>query len=172
VFQLGRKYAAAFGLTALGPDGKPVTVTMGSYGIGITRAVAALAEQTLDEKGLCWPRSVAPADVHLLATGRDNSPYEAAEALAADLDARGVRVLYDDRRGVSAGVKFADAELLGMPTIVVLGRGLARGLIELRDRRTGRRRDVPLAAGAADIQATVARDVPSRRQKEAETSTG
>ncbi len=172
VFQLGRKYAEAFGLTALGPDGKPVTVTMGSYGIGITRAVAALAEQTLDEKGLCWPRSVAPADVHLLATGRDNSPFEAGEALAADLDERGVRVLHDDRRGVSAGVKFADAELLGMPTIVVLGRGLARGLIELRDRRTGRRRDVPIATGAADIQASVARDVPSRRQKKAETSTG
>ena len=165
VFQLGRKYADAFGLTALGPDGKPVTVTMGSYGIGITRAVAALAEQTLDEKGLCWPQAVAPADVHLLAIGRDNSPFEAGEALAADLDERGVRVLYDDRRDVSAGVKFTDAELLGMPTIVVLGRGLTRGLIELRDRRTGRRRDVPLAAAAADIEATVVRNVPSRGTK-------
>ena len=163
VFQLGRKYADAFGLTALGPDGKQVTVTMGSYGIGITRAVAALAEQTLDEKGLCWPQSVAPADVHLLAIGRDNSPFEAGEALAADLDARGVRVLYDDRRDVSPGVKFTDAELLGMPTLVVLGRGLTRGLIELRDRRTGRRRDVPLTAAAADIEATVARKHPLAR---------
>ena len=149
-----------------------MTVTMGSYGVGVTRAVAALAEQTLDDKGLCWPRSVAPADVHLVATGRDNSPYDAAEALAADLEsARGSRAVRRPPRRL-AGVKFKDAELLGVPTIVVVGRGLARGLIELRDRRTGRRRDVPLAAAAADIQATVARDIPSRGQKEAETSTG
>ncbi len=155
VFQLGRKYAEAFGLTALGPDGKPVTVTMGSYGVGVTRAVAALAEQTLDGKGLCWPRTVAPADVHLVATGRDDTPFEAAEQLAADLHARGVRVLYDDRRGVSPGVKFADAELLGMPTIVVLGRGLATGTVEVRDRRSGERRDVPLAAAADELCAAV-----------------
>lgn len=161
VFQLGRKYAEAFGLTAVGPDGQPVTVTMGSYGIGITRAVAALAEQTLDEKGLCWPQSVAPADVHLLATGRDDSPFEAAEALGADLDARGVRVLYDDRRGVSAGVKFTDAELLGVPVIGVVGRGLARGLIELRDRRSGRHRDLPLATAASAIATNVTRNLSS-----------
>src|SRR6476660_5337754 len=114
---------------------------MGSYGIGITRAVAALAEQTLDDKGLCWPQLVAPADVHLLATGREDAVFEAAELLAVGLDARGVRVLFDDRRSVSAGVKFTDAELLGVPTIVVVGRDVARGLIELRDRRTGRHRD-------------------------------
>jgi prolyl-tRNA synthetase len=154
VFQLGRKYAETFGLTALGPDGKPLTVTMGSYGIGISRAVAALAEQTLDHKGLCWPRLVAPADVHLLATGRGDE-FEAAESLAVDLDARGVRVLFDDRRSVSAGVKFTDAELLGVPTIVVIGRNLTRGLIELRDRRSGRRRDVPLTSAASTIEAEV-----------------
>jgi prolyl-tRNA synthetase len=97
-------------------------VTMGSYGIGITRAVAALAEQTLDHKGLCWPQLVAPADVHLLATGRDAAAFDTAESLAVDLDARGIRVLFDDRRSASAGVKFTDAELLGVPTIVVIGR--------------------------------------------------
>ncbi|MGI8759789.1 MAG: proline--tRNA ligase [Jatrophihabitantaceae bacterium] len=144
VFQLGRKFADAFGLTALGPDGKPVTVTMGSYGVGITRAVAALAEQTHDEKGLCWPREVAPADVHLVATGKDDTVFDAASGIADALDARGVRVLYDDRRGVSPGVKFKDAELLGVPTIVVVGRGLADGVVELRDRRSDARRDVAI----------------------------
>jgi prolyl-tRNA synthetase len=161
VFQLGRKYAEAFGLTALGPDGKPLTVTMGSYGIGITRAVAALAEQTLDHKGLCWPQLVAPADVHLLATGREDAAFGAAELLAVDLDARGIRVLFDDRRSVSAGVKFTDAELLGVPTIVVIGRDLARGLIELRDRRTGRHRDLALAGAASAIEAEVAHTIRS-----------
>jgi prolyl-tRNA synthetase len=152
VFQLGRKYAEAFGLHALGPDGKPVTLTMGSYGLGITRAVAALAEQTHDEKGLCWPRAVAPADVHVVATGRDDAPFEAAERVVADLVADGTRVLFDDRRGVSPGVKFADAELLGMPTVVIVGRGLADGVAEVRDRRSGERRDVPLDAVAAAVR--------------------
>ncbi|MDP9116493.1 MAG: proline--tRNA ligase [Actinomycetota bacterium] len=144
VFQLGRKYAQTFGLQALGPDGKPVTVTMGSYGIGITRAVAALAEQTHDEKGLCWPVSVAPAQVHVVATGKDDSVFESAAELCADLESRGVTVLYDDRRGVSPGIKFKDAELLGMPYIVIVGRSLADGTIELRDRRTDARQDVPV----------------------------
>ena len=156
VFALGRKYAEVFGLTALGPDGKPVTVTMGSYGIGITRAVAALAEQTYDDKGLCWPRAVAPADVHLVATGKDESVFDAAEQLAADLQARGIRVLFDDRRGVSPGVKFADAELLGVPTVVIVGRGLVDGVVELRDRRTGDRADIPVASAAEAIAAAVA----------------
>ena len=103
VFQLGRKYAETFGLTALGQDGKPVTVTMGSYGVGITRAVAALAEQTYDEKGLCWPRSVAPADVHMVPTGKDDAVFAAAERLAGELEAAGVRVLLDDRQGLAGG---------------------------------------------------------------------
>jgi prolyl-tRNA synthetase len=152
VFQLGRKYAEAFGLQALGPKGKPVTITMGSYGIGITRAVAALAEQTHDQKGLCWPAAVAPADVHVVATGRDDAPFRAAERIVADLLANGTRVLFDDRRGVSPGVKFADAELLGMPTVVIVGRGLADGVVEVRDRRSGERRDVPLDAAAAVVR--------------------
>ncbi|MFN2563018.1 MAG: proline--tRNA ligase [Jatrophihabitans sp.] len=157
VFQLGEKYAKTFGLTALDQNGKPVTVTMGSYGVGVTRAVAALAEQTYDEKGLCWPRSVAPADVHLVATGKDDAIFAAAEGLAAELEAGGARVMYDDRRGVSPGVKFKDAELIGVPTIVIIGKNLADGVVELRNRRTDERRDVPVG-GAADVILTEVRD--------------
>jgi prolyl-tRNA synthetase len=153
VFQLGQKYAKAFDLTALGPDGKPVTVTMGSYGIGVTRAVAALAEQTHDGKGLCWPRAIAPADVHLVATGKDETVFDEAARIAEGLEAAGVSVLYDDRRGVSPGVKFKDAELLGVPTIVIVGKGLADGVVELRDRRSDERRDVPVADAVDTIAA-------------------
>jgi len=142
IFQLGRKYAEALDLTVLDENGRLVTVTMGSYGVGVSRAVAAIAEQTADDKGLCWPREVAPADVHLVATGKDASVFEAAENIATELDAWGVRVLVDDRRGVSPGVKFNDSELLGVPTIVVVGRGLAGGVVEVKDRRTGEREDV------------------------------
>jgi prolyl-tRNA synthetase len=151
VFQLGDKYARTFGLTALGQDGKPVTVTMGSYGVGITRAVAALAEQTYDEKGLCWPRAVAPADVHIVATGKDETVFGAADDLAGQLEAAGIRVMYDDRRGVSPGVKFKDAELIGVPTIVIVGKGLADGTLELRDRRTDARRDIPVDGAARAV---------------------
>jgi prolyl-tRNA synthetase len=128
---------------------------MGSYGIGPSRAVAAIAEATHDDIGLCWPRAVAPADVHVVATGKDDAVFSAAESLAADLVGQGVTVLYDDRRGVSPGVKFKDAELLGMPTIVVVGKGLADGTIEVRDRRTGERADVPVADAAAAVVAAV-----------------
>jgi prolyl-tRNA synthetase len=155
VFQLGTKYAETFGLTALGQDGKPVTVTMGSYGVGVTRAVAALAEQTYDDKGLCWPRVVSPADVHIVATGKDETVFTAADALAEELEAVGVRVMYDDRRGVSPGVKFKDAELIGVPTIVIVGRGLADGVLELRDRRTDERQDIPVDTAAETIRAAV-----------------
>ena len=151
VFQLGEKYARTFGLTALDQNGKPVTVTMGSYGVGVTRAVAALAEQTHDEQGLCWPRVVAPADVHIVATGKDQTVFTAAEALATELEDAGVRVMYDDRRGVSPGVKFKDAELIGVPTIVIVGRGLVDGVVEVRDRKTGERREVPVADAAREV---------------------
>jgi prolyl-tRNA synthetase len=143
IFQLGRKFADAFGLDALGPDSRPIRITMGSYGIGVSRAVAALAEQSHDELGLCWPREVAPADVHVVAAGRGDQ-LDAAERLAEDLELAGLRVLIDDRQDASPGVKFADAELLGIPTIVVVGRGLANGVIELRDRRDGMREEVRL----------------------------
>jgi prolyl-tRNA synthetase len=144
IFALGRKFADALGLQVLDANGKLVTVTMGSYGIGPSRAVAAIAEGTLDELGLCWPRDVAPADVHLVATGKDNSVFAAADRIATELAADGVTVLYDDREKVSPGVKFKDAELIGVPTIVVVGRNLADGTIEVRDRRTGDREEVPV----------------------------
>jgi prolyl-tRNA synthetase len=145
IFQLGRKYTDAFSLDVLGPDGKPVRITMGSYGIGVSRAVAVLAEQTSDELGLCWPREVAPADVHLVAAGKGDQ-IEVALDLARRLEQAGLRVLVDDRAGASPGVKFADAELIGVPTIVVVGRGLANGVVEVKDRRTGERREVALDA--------------------------
>ncbi len=154
VFQLGRKFAEAFGLTALGPDGKPVTITMGSYGVGITRAVAALAEQTYDEAGLVWPRAVAPADVQVVPTGKDVAAVAEAERIAAELVSLGVRVLLDDRKA-SPGVKFKDAELLGMPTILVVGRGLDDGVVELRNRKSGERRDVPVGDAVSAVHAEV-----------------
>ncbi len=156
VFQLGRKYADALELKVLDENGKLVTVTMGSYGIGVTRAVAAIAENTLDDIGLCWPSHVAPADVHLVAAGKDAAILEAAESLAEALSARGVEVLYDDRAGkVSPGVKFKDAELIGVPTIVTVGRGVADGTIEVKDRRTGERREMALASAVDELRALV-----------------
>jgi prolyl-tRNA synthetase len=153
IFQLGRKFAEALDLKVLDENGKQVVVTMGSYGIGVSRAVAAVAESTHDELGLSWPRAIAPADVHVVATGKDDAVFTAAETLAGDLVSAGLTVLFDDRRGVSPGVKFKDAELLGMPTIAVVGRSLADGVIEVRDRRTGDREDVPVAEAAARIAA-------------------
>ncbi len=155
VFQLGRKYAQAFGLEVTGPDGRPVTVTMGSYGIGISRAVAAIAEQTADEAGLRWPAAVAPADVHVIVTGKGSEPYEEADRLASNLERRGLNVLYDDRVGPSAGVKFADSELLGMPVVVVVGRGLVNGVVEVRDRWSGSRVDVAVSDAPEAIAAAV-----------------
>ena len=137
IFQLGRKYAEALDLKVLDENGKAQVVTMGSYGIGVTRAVAAIAELHHDEKGLVWPRAIAPADVHLVATGKDQAVFEEAERIATALEARGLTVIYDDRPKVSPGVKFKDAELLGMPTIVVVGKGLAAGTVEVRDRASG-----------------------------------
>jgi prolyl-tRNA synthetase len=143
IFQLGRLYADALGLQVLDENGKLVTVTMGSYGIGPSRAVAAIAEGTHDELGLCWPRNVAPADVHVVATGKDEAIFAAADRIASELATDGVTVLYDDRPKVSPGVKFKDAELIGVPTIVVVGRNLAEGTVEVRDRRTGDRAEIP-----------------------------
>jgi prolyl-tRNA synthetase len=129
---------------------------MGSYGIGVSRAVAAIAEMNCDDKGLIWPHEVAPADVHIVATGKAGDPQlPAAEQLATDCEAAGLRVLLDDRIGVSPGVKFNDAELIGVPTIVVVGRGLVDGLVELKDRRTGDRRDVTLTDAVSELRATV-----------------
>jgi prolyl-tRNA synthetase len=150
IFQLGRKYAQALDLTVQDEAGQQVVVTMGSYGVGVSRLVAAIAEQTHDEKGLCWPGAVAPADVHLVAAGKDEALLAAAERLAEQLSEAGADVLLDDR-AASAGVKFADAELIGVPTIVVVGRGLRDGVVEVRDRRTGEREDVPVQDAAAAV---------------------
>jgi len=145
VFQLGRKYAEALGLKVLDENGKLVTVTMGSYGIGVTRILAAIAEATADDRGLLWPRGIAPFDVHVVATGRDQAAFDLAEQVSAQLEEARYEVLYDDRPKVSPGVKFGDAELLGVPTIVIVGRGAADGLVELWDRRTNERTEVPAA---------------------------
>jgi prolyl-tRNA synthetase len=149
IFQLGRKYAEALGLKVLDRNGKLATVTMGSYGVGVTRALAALAEANHDDRGIIWPRNVAPADVHLVATGKGAEIFEAAETLAGELEAAGLTVLYDDRPKVSPGVKFGDAELIGVPTIVVVGRGLAEGVLEVKDRRTGETRNVAVDEAVA-----------------------
>ncbi|MGQ4508089.1 proline--tRNA ligase [Dermabacteraceae bacterium P13264] len=153
IFQLGRKYAEALGLKVLDENGKQATVTMGSYGIGVSRALAAVAEGNHDEKGLCWPAQLAPADVHLVATGKDAAVFEAAEKLGQELEAKGLTVIFDDRPKVSPGVKFKDAELIGVPTIVVVGRGLADGVVEVKNRATGEAENVPLAE-AAELVAT------------------
>jgi len=152
VFQLGRKYAEALDLRVLDQHGKQQVVTMGSYGIGVSRAVAVVAEASHDELGLCWPREIAPADVHLVSTGKGNDDVTTfSDGLAAALEAEGLKVLLDDRVGVSPGVKFKDAELLGMPTIVIVGKGLAEGKVEVRDRRSGERSDVATDAAVAHI---------------------
>ncbi|MGI8721699.1 MAG: proline--tRNA ligase [Geodermatophilaceae bacterium] len=156
IFQLGRKYAEALDLKVLDENGKLVTVTMGSYGIGVSRAVAAIAESTHDQAGLCWPRGVAPADIHVVAaTGKDPAVFEVAQRLAQELVDGGLAVLYDDRRKISPGVKFTDAELIGVPTIVTVGRGLAQGVVEVRDRRSDQRTDVPVVGAAASIHQAI-----------------
>lgn len=152
VFQLGRKYAEALDLKVLDENGKLVTVTMGSYGIGVTRILAAIAEANHDERGLIWPRNVAPFDVHVVATGKDPVVFEIAETLASELEAQGHDVLLDDRPKVSPGVKFGDAELLGVPLVVIVGRNAAEGTVEFWDRRSGERRDVALHEVPAVLQ--------------------
>jgi prolyl-tRNA synthetase len=144
IFQLGRKYAQSLGLTVLDKEGKPVVVTMGSYGIGVSRAVAAIAEQTYDELGLCWPSEIAPADVHIVATGKEDQPFDVAEKIGKDLEAKGLEVLLDDRRDVSAGVKFKDAELIGIPKIIIVGKSLVDGKVEIRDRKSSAKQEVAL----------------------------
>lgn len=155
IFQLGRKYAEALGLQVLDENGKLVTVTMGSYGVGVSRAVAAIAEAGHDELGLVWPRSVSPVDVHVVVAGKDAAVVEGGERLAAELVAAGLDVLLDDRPRVSPGVKFKDAELVGVPTIVTVGKRLSEGVVEVRDRATGERTDVPVDDAAQHLVALV-----------------
>ena len=150
IFQLGRKYTDALKLDVLGQNGKPARVTMGSYGIGVSRAVAALAEQHADDKGLVWSKEVAPADVHVVAAGKALQTELALE-VSEKLAAAGVRVLVDDRAGVSPGVKFTDSELIGVPQILVAGRRAAEGVVELKDRRTGTREELPTEEAVARL---------------------
>ncbi|MBQ1100407.1 proline--tRNA ligase [Streptomyces sp. b94] len=152
IFQLGRKYTDALKLDVLGQNGKPARVTMGSYGIGVSRAVAALAEQHADDKGLVWSKEVAPADVHVVAAGKALQT-ELALDVSEKLSAAGVRVLVDDRAGVSPGVKFTDAELIGVPQILVAGRRSAEGVVELKDRRTGEREELTVEEAVARLTA-------------------
>lgn len=161
VFQLGRKYADAAGLDALGPDGKPKRVTMGSYGIGVSRVVAAIVEQSHDDKGIVWPRRAAPADVHVVGTGKGDQVATAVR-LAEELEEAGLRVLVDDRKGVSPGVKFTDAELLGVPTALIVGKGLDAGVLELRDRRSGDRTEVALDSAVATVVEAVSHEAEGR----------
>ncbi len=151
VFQLGRKYAEALGLQVLDDNGKLVTVTMGSYGIGVTRIMAVLAESHHDDKGLVWPEDVAPYDVHVIAAGKDDEVWSVANTLVGELDGAGHAVLFDDRPKVSPGVKFADAEIIGVPKIVIVGRGAVNGLVELWDRKTGDRSEVPVSQVVATL---------------------
>jgi prolyl-tRNA synthetase len=155
IFQLGRKYAQALSLTVLDQNGKSQVVTMGSYGIGVTRAVAAIAEQTYDEIGLNWPVDLAPAKVHIVATGKEDLPFDTAESIAVELESLGVSVMLDDRRGTSPGVKFKDAELIGNPVIVVVGKSLEQGNVEVRVRRTGDKQELPLTGAARAIASLV-----------------
>ena len=156
IFQLGRKYAEALSLTVLDQNGKTQVVTMGSYGIGVTRAVAAIAEQTYDEIGLSWPVELAPAKVHIVATGKEDLPFDTAEKIALELEAAGVSVMLDDRRGTSPGVKFKDAELIGNPVIVVVGKSLEQGNVEVRVRKSGDKQEVALASAVTSICTLVA----------------
>jgi len=146
IFQLGRKYAKALDLTVLDHEGKSQVVTMGSYGIGVSRAVAAVAEQTHDELGLNWPIEIAPAKVHIVATGKEETPFVEAEKVALALETKGITVLFDDRRDASPGVKFKDAELIGNPIILIFGKSLAEGKVELRIRKGNEKREVALAS--------------------------
>ena len=151
IFQLGRKYAQALGLTVLDHNGKAQVVTMGSYGIGVSRAVAAIAEQTYDEIGLNWPPEIAPADVHLVAAGKDDAIFDYATKLALELETAGLTVLFDDRREASAGVKFKDAELIGVPYIVIVGKSLAEGRIEFRVRSVGSKVEFGIESAVSEI---------------------
>ncbi|MDU0314503.1 proline--tRNA ligase [Phycicoccus sp. M110.8] len=159
IFQLGTKYAEALDLKVLDQNGKLQTVIMGSYGVGVSRAVACVAEGNHDELGLRWPREISPVDVHVVATGkdvtRDPEVFSTAEDVTRSLEAQGLSVLYDDRQKVSPGVKFKDSELLGVPTIVVIGKSLENGVVEIKDRATGERREVPVG----DVVAEVVREV-------------
>lgn len=152
VFQLGLKYSEALGLKVLNQNGKTVPVWMGCYGIGVSRVLACIAETHHDDKGLAWPAVIAPAQVHVLATGKDEVAFAAAEHLIEQLEAEGIEVIYDDRKKVSPGVKFKDAELIGVPIVAVAGRDTVNnGTIEIRNRDGSQAQSVDTEAAAQVI---------------------
>jgi len=155
IFQLGKKYAEALDLKVLDENGKTQVVTMGSYGIGVSRAVAAIIEQNHDEQGIVWPETVAPISVQLVAAGKEDSIFAEAEKIAQSLDQEGIAVMFDDRKSVSPGVKFNDAELLGMPWIVVVGKKLAEGLVEVKNRKTGERQDIAVSKIVSHLKSII-----------------
>jgi prolyl-tRNA synthetase len=155
IFQLGKKYAEALDLKVLDENGKTQVVTMGSYGIGVSRAVAAIIEQNHDEQGIVWPATVAPINVQLVAAGKEDSIFAEAEKIAQSLDREGIAVMFDDRKSVSPGVKFNDAELLGMPWIVVVGKKLTEGLVEVKNRKTGERQDVEVSKIVSHLKSII-----------------
>ncbi|SEB38223.1 prolyl-tRNA synthetase [Corynebacterium coyleae] len=155
IFQLGRKYTEAMDVQILDENGKRAVPTMGSYGIGISRMLAVVAEQRHDDKGLVWPVEIAPYQVHVAVANKDAAALEAGDRIAAELSDAGLEVLFDDRPKVSPGVKFKDAELLGMPFIVILGRAFADGNVELRI-RGGETLEVPADEIVAKVQELVA----------------
>jgi prolyl-tRNA synthetase len=160
IFKLGYKFSNAFDLSVLGPDGKPVRPIMGSYGIGVERAMAAIVEVHHDAKGIVWPAAVAPFEaVVVVAQQDDPAVAETGEQVYRRLQDAGVDVIIDDRQ-VRAGVKFSDAELVGIPFRVTIGkRGLADGIAELTDRATGETVKVPLDEIAEHVRKTVAHAV-------------
>lgn len=156
VFQLGLKYTNALGFSVLNQNGKTQPVWMGSYGIGVSRTLACIAEFHHDEQGLAWPMSVAPAQVHVVIAGKGDELSAEAEKLVAELSRNGVEVLFDDREKVGAGVKFKDAELIGVPLIAVVGRGFSNdGSIEVRNRHTGESLQVPADQAAETLRKMV-----------------
>jgi prolyl-tRNA synthetase len=152
IFKLGTKYSAAMKATFLDEDGVAKPLVMGCYGLGVSRTVAAIIEQHNDKDGMTWPSAVAPYAVHLLVINpRDAGPREAADTIYGELLSRGIEVLYDDR-DESPGAKFKDADLIGMPLRVTVGeRGLKRGVVEARVRRTGAQTELPRDNAAEDI---------------------
>jgi len=155
IFQLGKKYAEALDLKVLDENGKSQVVTMGSYGIGVSRAVAAIIEQNHDEQGIVWPETVAPINVQLVAAGKEDSIFEEADKVAQKLNEAGISVMFDDRKSVSPGVKFNDAELLGMPWIVVVGKKLVEGLVEVKNRKTGERQDIEVSKIVSHLKSLI-----------------
>jgi prolyl-tRNA synthetase len=164
IFKLGYKYIDAMQIRVAGPDGKPAKPTMGCYGIGVERAMATVVEVHYDGKGIVWPVAVAPFQAVVVIAQQDDSAVAEAgmETYQALLDA-GVDVIVDDR-AVRAGVKFSDAELVGIPFRITIGkRGLAAGTAEITDRASGTTVHVPFADLAQHVREDVAKSIAAQR---------